>query len=371
MIYTFEKKDIELQTCIESCKKLLQRVEGSINSKGFWSGDYKNWDDIVAVCNLESMLTLGVKLSEKWLVESSTSSFKSSLELVIKYLNGRMLIEKGRCIFGEDIWDLFRLMNAIKSFHLEKAFPKQKRFSSYCLRIINSMDFNTENRWNGSAIFAIALEYCRLNGLTSQQSAIIHKILSQRNKDGSWGPNDNPQLKVWHTSQVIKALAQANVNIDLHSALYAIEESITHPEFDKDYFLKNYYLSYAVIAYVCMGEYDNPVFKTIMKELRRQIELGQISDRGALSMVMEAFAYLLSHMYGKPQIVNSLLKAERIEEIENKNRQLNAQILKLEKKIQSQKRKDSFKHRVLSVLKWIIVTVVAAIISVLIRKLIP
>ena len=82
---------------------VLKRIKSTLNADGYWNGDYGNWDAIVAVCNLETMITFGVSLEESWQVTNNGITYDVNLKKVIEYLRSKIIKKGSDYYFGEEI----------------------------------------------------------------------------------------------------------------------------------------------------------------------------------------------------------------------------------------------------------------------------
>lgn len=354
------------------CEDVLETIKATINERGYWDGDYNNWNEIVAVCNLESLLVMGVTFNEKWHVAHNNFSYVTCLDNIISYLDGQMIVgEKGQCTFGEDIWDMFRLMNLIKSFNLQNRFPKYRTFSSYCRKIIAEKKLSADNRWEGVGIKAVAYRYARENNLR-QHAEIKSDILATRNEDFSWGTTSDPKMLVWHTSQVIVAISRYDILPDVDKSLQKIYNATRESAFTTDYFLKTYYLCYAALAFIYTNRTDSPMFQDILNDViaYARSNMGN-RDRGNISMVGEMFAALLLRFCNtEAKIINQLLRSKELEASIEETLSLKHEIAELTRKIKDQSQYFFVHRRIVKIIGWIVLTIMAAIITGLITVLI-
>ena len=348
-------------------EKLLKAIKQSVSQYGNWLGDYPNWDEIVAVCNLETMLTFGVGFEENWVVQHASGiHFEVNLDIIINYIDSRMIInEMGVCEFGEDKWDLFRLLNMIKRFHIEHKFPKFKKFDKYCREIISNNELQTETRWNGPAIVAVAYEYSVLSNLTQAKQNLIEMLMSLRNTDYSWGPTNNPQLNVWHTSQALKALYLDENNDHIRESLDVIDKCVHSDSFEHDYFLRSYYLSYAALGHIYAYDQESSAFDYILQSI---FEISQkpngLNDRGSLSMVAEMLSVLIDIGFNDNAcIINKLSKISELEAYQKENIELKRELIALQKQVKKIENSVLINKKLVSTLKWIALTILAAVIT--------
>ena len=348
-------------------EKLLKRIKQTVSQYGNWLGDYPNWDEIVAVCNLETMLTFGVSFEENWVVQHTSGiHFEVNLDIIVNYIDSRMIIdEMGVCKFGEDKWDLFRLINMIKRFHIEHKFPKYKKFDKYCREIISNNRLQTENRWDGPAVIALAYEYSVLSNIVQAQKNLLELLMSLRNTDFSWGPTANPQLNVWHTSQALKAFCLAEVDDHIKESLAVIDRCVHSETFEQDYFLRSYYLSYAALGHIYACDQESSSFDEILQLI---FEISRtpngLNDRGSLSMVAEMLSVLIDVGFNdNAGIINKFSKISELESYQKENIELKRELLALQKQVKKIENSVLVNKKLISTLKWIALTVLAAIIT--------
>lgn len=166
-------------------------------------------------------------------------------------------------------------------------------------------------------------------------------------------------------------IAKAKVDFDVAKTFEVIKENVNHKEFQQDYFLKNYYLSYVALAYIYCNKLDDPYLLSILSAFAEEISQGEILDRGGLSMVGETFAQFLEHRSNMPSIIDRLLRINQLENLEAENKELNNRINEFSDTIDGYRNKAKFKKIFLKVLKWIVVTVLVALITVFVEFLFP
>lgn len=354
------------------CEKVLETIKLTINDRGFWDGDYRNWNEIVAVCNLESLLIMGVSFEERWNVTRNNFTFTIGLDDIVSYLDDQMIIDgKGQCKFGEDIWDMFRLMNTINRFKLQSKFTKYKKFSSYCRKIIQESKFSADDMWDGAGIRAVAYRYAVENNL-KQHQRIKSSLIADRNENYTWGDNSDPKMMVWHTSQVVIAISRFGELEDVDKSLKEIYEATRTPAFANDYFLKTYYLCYAALAFIYARRTETDMFKEMLNSITSEINSNEDgADRGGSSMTAEVFAALLNSFNPcDAGIINMMLRAKELEKSQNENVELKHEITKLNKKIKGQSDYYFISKKKFKVIQWIVLTVIAAIITAVITVII-
>lgn len=343
--------------------RVLGEIKNSVNDQGYWDGDYGNWDDIIAICNLESMLSLGVSFDEHWIVKRNGISFEASLDKTIQYLNSRMFVTKDECKFGEDLWDLFRLMNMIENFKLERRFSKYRQFSDYCKKVIKNKAFEINTRWKGPGVIAVVYEYAFRRKLKGRDE-LINMLISLRHEDCMWG-NGSPQMRVWHTAQVIKALALSGRLEEIQPSLDKIYECTLCKEFDEDYFLNCYYCVYAALAYIYSNHTDDAHFSSIIQRsiLPRVYQLDL--DRGGLSMLAELFSYY--YLYGESEatfpFINSIVRSNEINSAIREIQALKKENAALSNEIKDQSKYYFVRKSIVNVLKWILVAIISTILT--------
>lgn len=320
--------------------EILKGIKFSMGAvSGFWEGDYEKWDAIVAVCNLESLLAMGVSLDETWLVTETSTPI--SLKNIISYLNKQVSVdESGVCLFGEDIWDLFRLVNMIESWKLQEYFTQYKQIANYCKQIVEKEAYNITTEWEGPGVKAVAYIYARNNNLI-QHEALKSSLMEERNKNYTWGNSKSKQKIVWHTSQVVSAISRFKDgtldNID--KSLKAIYKATISKEFQNNTFLKMYYLCYAALAFIYSNHTHTKEFKNLMQEIINYIKKrpdNKKIERGDFSMIAELFSALLIQCPTSVNI-NCMLRAGELEDTLHENCKLKNDMEELKKKLKDQK----------------------------------
>ena len=346
---------------------VLKRIKSTLNIEGYRNGDYENWDDIVAVCNLETMITFGVTLDESWQISNNGLTYDISLRKVIDYLRSR-IVKKGKSyFFGEDSWDLLRLVLFIKKLKLEDQFPEYKHIEKYCLELCQDENFcELNDNWTGPAVLALAVELCVLTHKTQLKEILVKKLLDIRNSDGSWGDSNNDGLCIWHTSQVLNVIV-----LEEGEEKRTIDSIVSHMQsetFKNEYFLKDYYVAYAIWAIWNKGYVDNKTFMDALKDIKDRLEADKITNRGGLSMI----GTVLSRIFTEPgKLINIMIREEELLDYIAENKSLKAENEKL--KQQTEKYSDGglyISKKTVKFLGWLIGVIVGAIITTLITLLI-
>lgn len=346
---------------------VLKRIKSTLNADGYWNGDYGNWDAIVAVCNLETMITFGVRLEESWQVTNNGITYEANLKKVIDFLRSKIIKKGNEYYFGEDSWDLFRLVLVIKKLNLEAEFPEYKNLEKFCLHLCDDEKlFDLHDKWTGPAVLALGLELCILLRKTKQKNALLQKLLAMRNEDGSWGDTSNDGLCIWHTSQVLNVITLAAE--EEQRSIDCIIQHMQNELFVKEYFLKDYYTAYALWAMSNKGYVDNKTFIDTIRDIKERLEADQIQDRGGLSMI----GTMLSRMFTESgKLIDIMIREDELLRYIEENRQLKKENEDLKKK--NEKYSDGglyIRKRTVKIIGWIIGAVVGAIITALITLLV-
>ena len=343
---------------------VLRQIKNTLNSEGYWYGDYETWDAIVAVCNLETMITFGVDIDEKWQVRKANGVvYEIGLKEVISYLRSKIIKQGSKYFFGEDHWDLFRLVLVIKKMNLETFFPEYNNLQKYCLQLCEDsslMDLN--DQWSGPAVLALALELCILCKKTKLKDNIYNSIVSLRNDDGSWGNSKDDALCIWHTSQVLNVvtLEQEELEKSLNSIIVHLQSDI----FKRDPYLKDYYTSYAIWTLYKNGYINNDAFVEAYSDIKDRLSKGLIKDRGSLSMI----GTILSRIFtNSGRIIDVIIKEDELQAYIEENKKLTKENEHLRKKLE--KFSDGgfvVSKTAVKVIAWLGGVILAAIITTLI-----
>ena len=342
---------------------VLKRIKSTLNADGYWNGDYGNWDAIVAVCNLETMITFGVSLDESWEVTNNGITYDVNLKKVIEYLRSKIVKKGSDYFFGEDSWDLFRLVLVIKKLKLEKEFPEYKNLEKYCLRLCEDDHlFDLHDKWTGPAVLALGMELCTLLRKTKQKNTLLQSLLSMRNADGSWGDSSNDGLCIWHTSQVLNV-----ITLDSSEEKRSIDCIIQHMQndsFQREYYLKDYYTSYALWAMHNKGYVDNKSFLDALRDIKERLEAEQIQDRGGLSMIGTVLSRLFTES-GK--LIDIMIREGELTDYIEENKRLKSEVEELKKKVEKYSDGGVYiRKRTVKILGWLIGVILAAVITTLI-----
>lgn len=346
---------------------VLKHIKSTLNEEGYWNGDFEGWDDIVSVCNLETMITFGVSFDERWQVTKKNGvSYDIGLIDVVNYINSKIIKKGSEFEFGEDVWDLFRLVLVIKKLKLEKHFSQYKLMEKFCISLCEKYEkMDTHNKWAGPAVIALAIELCGLCGKFKQKNALTDYLMQIRNADGSWGDTKDASLCIWHTSQVVNI-----ITIDEQEekrSIQAILNLLNSDSFQKEYYLRDYYASYAVWAIYNKGLIDNESFIKILEDIKNRLENGQIRDRGSLSMI----GTILSRMFTKSgQFIDVMLREEELLRYIEENKKLSKENSDLRKKMERFSDGGVYiSSKTIKVLGWLLGVVVAAVITTVITLL--
>lgn len=346
---------------------VLKKIKSTLNADGYWNGDYGNWDAIVAVCNLETMITFGVSLEESWSVTNNGVTYNVNLKKVIEFLRSKIIKQGNKYSFGEDSWDLFRLVLIIKKLNLEKEFPEYKHLEKYCLELCEDDQLSElHDKWTGPAVLALGMELCILLHKQKQKTALFQKLISMRNEDGSWGDANDDGLCIWHTSQVLNVIS-LNAEEEKQS-IDCIIQHMQNDSFIHDYFLKDYYTSYALWAMYNSGYVDNKTFQDSLQDIKKRVESGQIQDRGGLSMI----GTILSRMFTESgKLIDIMIREDELSETMEENNQLKKENGELKKKLEKYSDGGIYiRKRTVKIIGWIAGVVISAIITTLITLLV-
>ena len=290
-----------------------------------------------------------------------------SLKKVVDYLNSRIFKKGKKYFFGEDSWDLLRLVLVIKKLNLENYFPEYKHLEKYCLELCQNENLcELDDKWAGPAVLALALELCILIHKTNVKEILAKKLLDMRNTDGSWGDVHNDGMCIWHTSQVLNVIV-----LEENEEKRAVDCIISHMQsdaFKNEYFLKDYYVAHAIWAIWNKGFVDNKTFIDALKDIKDRLEADKITNRGGLSMIGTVLSRLFTDS-GK--LIDIMIREEELLDYIAANKRLTAENEKLKQQIEKYSDGGLYiRKKTVKVLGWLIGVIVGAIITTLITLLI-
>lgn len=343
---------------------VLRKIKSTLNSDGCWKGEYDRWNAIVAVCNLETMLTFGVDMEETWQVSrNDNGTCCVGPKNVVGYLCNQICKLGNRYSFGEDTWDLLRLVLVIKKMQIEKEFSGYKSIEKYCLQLCeDTRKLTIQNQWGGPAILALAVELCELCKKTEQKNALLETIMSGRNEDGSWGDPQSDSMCIWHTAQVLNVLSMSNTEVkrSVDCIIFHMNKLLEN----NDELLKDYYLAYGIWALYKNGYQQESIFINTVSDIKNRLESDKISDRGGLSMI----GTILSRMFtGSVREIDAMEMGAQLREYKDANMRL------LEENEQLKKSNEKYADgglyipkRTVKIIGWFLGVVLSAVITTII-----
>lgn len=353
---------------------IIQIVKNSINADGYWEGGEAKWNQIVTLCNFEVLLNFGLSINETWDVTGKVSSFEISMQSIINYLNGEIFFKENIPKFGEDLWDLLRLAIVIVKYDLQKYFPDFEKIKKYCINVLPDLSIddleNLNNVWSGPAILSVLIDflsfYEKERGIKSKMNLLKRCLTERIQKNWSIETVDKDVRRfIWHTSQVIRNLTDDDIKKELFDKL---ENVYINQIGTNDNYLDEYYRAYVAMACLDVNKSDCDLFNTLLKHFIDKINNDKINTRGELSQLSTFFSKLVSD--GK--IIGDIDNAKEYSKLKLKYEELLEENKNLKKQVIDTNKYKVIKihKRLLKILMWIFITIVAATISTIIGVII-
>jgi len=260
-------KDKMVVNNIEVTDKLIsitRYILDSVSDEGNWeSPEHEPWSPIITVCNVDHLLSCGMKEDDEWPISRDGSMYDYSINKSLKYLNSQINPDGS---FGADFWDTCRMAVLVLKRKLQQ---KITNFTNLEMYIENKYraDYlsNHDYDWAGPGVYAACADYYLRKGQNDVAKNIIDSVITLQKNDGSFVGHEkrtggyvvNP---IWHTSQVIMTVLGNDIviNEDIVNAAkqYLIDKQSPDTGGYEDFGNYGiYYTAYAILGFL---SFSNP-----------------------------------------------------------------------------------------------------------------
>lgn len=270
---------------------LLRAVDcllAAVNSDKHWGDNfYEDWNPVITTLTGELLMSCGLAPDTPWYVKRLNYA-RHTLADSLKWLDTKIAPDG---TFGTDFWDAVRLANFIEHEKLNKYFPSYERLKAYVLTSIQTNTLlSNKSIWSGPGFLAAAVDYTDLLGMATEADAIIQRITTCQQPDGSWqgnfGPDGHPLISpVWHTAQVIWTLARRGSSEHrkrINEAIAWLKSTQTDEGYwgGQQQFII-YFTSYALTALLCAEKPEKEATARALDFLKSKMTNdGKCSDMG-------------------------------------------------------------------------------------------
>lgn len=333
---------IDLNLIKNDLVKVTKGILNSVSPDGVWgSQDHTDWGPVITVLTIDYLLSCQMDITEEWIINTESSSFKCSIEKSLHYLNSQI---KDTGSFGADFWDVCKLGELIEKHKLYKYFSNYTQLKTYITLFIskNKLAYD-ETEWSGIGMYMACLDYLILINDSANVQALYDKVLPQMHNEGFFFGKKNKLNSyiihpIWHTAQFVRFMCRNKdyYNQDVYDKVFNWMCNVQGNNGEFDYFniFTYYYTCYAIIAFSYYSDKNDTFINKAISYIHKSITSdGIVGDSGGTIMTVIAFSEFvdqdtLKEILQRALYEHQIILTSDLEQYKNEIKELKAELTK-------------------------------------------